>query len=390
MQREINLSLDSSDDTQESSLTNKADQNSLQLDSVHTGIRLVNEVSPSTDIVLTADEQEQVDKFSKTIDLYDTQAILNYGSTAQTHISQFSDKALAAVKTKDLGEVGNLLSEVVLELKNFDFEEKKGVLGFLKRSKDKALALKTRYDSAEKNIEKISATLDLHQRELMKDLFKLDEMYELNESYFKELSMYILAGKQFVETHAQEQLSQLESFAQQSKSPHDIQKLNDFHASLSRFEKKLHDLELTRMVSLQMAPQIRMIQASNSVMIEKIQSTIVNTIPLWKTQMSLALSVLHTAQAAQAQSEVTDLTNELLRKNAEQLKGATVATARSAERSIVDIETLRHSNEELISALSEVRDIQIEGQRKRSEASAELARIEQELKQSLIALVQQK
>lgn len=339
----------------------------------------------SMEIQLSPEEQTQIVEFAKKIDLHDTNSILQYGVGAQSQIANFSDKTLASVRTKDLGEVGNLLSGVVTELKNFDTEEDdKGIFGFFKRGANKALALKARYDKTETNIEAISSALNEHQIQLMKDVAKLDEMYELNESYFKELSMYILAGKKRLDEAYANELPALQNKAKESNLAQDAQAVNDFQASLTRFEKKIHDLELTRMVSLQMAPQIRMIQASDTVMIEKIQSTIVNTIPLWKTQMSLALAALHTGQAAKAQKEVTDFTNDLMKKNAEDLAMATVETARASERGIIDIETVRHTNEQLIGALNEVRDIQIEGHKKREEASKELLRLEAELKQNLL------
>ncbi len=344
-----------------------------------------NSKPKTMEIKLSPEEQAQVTSFAQTIDLHDTNSILQYGVGAQNQIAQFSDKTLASVRTKDLGEVGNLLSSVVTELKGFeDEEENKGILGFFKKAGNKALSLKTKYDHAEKNIDIISENLESHQLELMKDVARLDEMYQLNESYFKELSMYILAGKERLDQARNSELVSLQQRAQESGLAADAQAVNDFQSAITRFEKKVHDLELTRMVCLQMAPQIRMIQASDSVMIEKIQSTIVNTIPLWKTQMSLSLASLHTAQAAKSQAEVTEFTNKLLQKNAEDLHMATVETAKASERGIVDIETLRSTNEHLIAALSEVRDIQIEGHRQREQASGELLRLEAELKQGLL------
>ncbi len=341
------------------------------------------------EVQLTKEEQEQIDSFSKKIDLKDTNAILNYGVGAQKQIASFSDRTLENIKTKDLGEVGNLLSSVVNELRGFDKSEgEKGLFGFLKRGANKALDIKTKYDSTEHNVKTISKALNDHQVVLMKDVAKLDEMYELNESYFKELSMYILAGRKKLEESYNVELPQALAKAEQSGLPQDAQKVNDLQQAINRFEKKIHDLELTRMVSLQMAPQIRMIQASNSVMIEKIQSTIVNTIPLWKTQMSLALSATHTGQAAKAQKEVADFTNELLRKNADDLKMASVETARQSERGIVDIDTVKHINDQLISALVEVQDIQKQGHSQRQQASEELQKLEQELKQRLLDIAQ--
>lgn len=381
MDREINLTFGNEDNTDKP--TELQDQIELADNSLR------KDTPKSMEVQLSPEEQEQVLEFAKKIDLRDTNNILQYGVGAQSQIANFSDKTLASVRTKDLGEVGDLLSNVVTELKNFDTEEEdKGILGFFKRGTNKALALKTRYDKTETNIEAISAALNEHQIQLMKDVAKLDEMYEINESYFKELSMYILAGKKRLDEAYANELPVLQKKAADSNLAQDAQAVNDFQAALTRFEKKIHDLELTRMVSLQMAPQIRMIQASDSVMIEKIQSTIVNTIPLWKTQMSLALSALHTGQAAKAQKEVTDFTNELMKKNADDLAMATVETAKASERGVVDIETLQHTNEQLINALNEVRDIQIEGHKQRQQASAELMRLEGELKKSLLDIAQ--
>lgn len=377
MDREIKLSLDTP--SQDAVLLSQSSE--------------ISPVKPESEkpleITLSEDEQRQVEEFSKTINLRDTNAILQYGVGAQSQIAQFSDKTLASVRTKDLGEVGDLLTNVVTELKNFDAEEEnKGIFSIFKKGANKALALKTKYDKTESNIEVISRALNDHQVELMKDVAKLDEMYELNASYFKELSMYILAGKKRLEEIQTTELVELQNKAAQSQLAQDIQEANDLASAMNRFEKKIHDLELTRAVSLQMAPQIRMIQASDSVMIEKIQSTIVNTIPLWKTQMSLALAALHTGQAAQAQKEVADFTNQLLKKNADNLHMATVETARQAERGIIDVDTLRHTNEQLVAALTEVKEIQTQGRKTRQEASHELQRLEQELKQNLLNIAQ--
>lgn len=342
-----------------------------------------------TEIKLSADELEQVETFSKQIDLKDSNAVLNYGVGAQKQIAAFSDRTLESIRTKDLGEVGNLLSSVVNELKGFDLDEKEsGFFSFFKKNANKVLDIKTKYDLAEQNIRTISKSLNDHQITLMKDVAKLDEMYELNESYFKELSMYILAGRKKIDEVYQVDLPQALSQAQESGLAEDAQKANDLQQSITRFEKKIHDLELTRTLSLQMAPQIRMIQASNTVMIEKIQSTIVNTIPLWKTQMSLALASLHTGQAGKAQKEVTDFTNKLLQKNADDLKMATVEAAKQSERGIVDIETVKHINEQLISALVDVQEIQEQGRAQRQEASSELLKLEQDLRQHLLNIAQ--
>ena len=283
--------------------------------------------------------------------------------------------------------MGDLLSDVVSELKNFEIDEKeKGITAFFKKNTNKIMNLKNKYEKAETNVETISKVLENHQVQLLKDIANLDQMYDLNKNYYKEISMYILAGKQKLEEARNTELPALIEKASASNLPTDAQELSDFQSSIDRFDKKIHDLDLTRTVALQMAPQIRMIQASNTVMVEKIQSTIVNTIPLWKSQMVLALSAAHTGQAAKATKDVTNLTNELLKKNADNLKMATVETAREAERSVVDIETLKHTNEQLISALSEVRDIQIEGRAKRREAEREMVKLESDLKKSLIEI----
>ena len=309
---------------------------------------------------------------------------MQYGAGAQKKIADFSETALANVRSKDLGEIGELLSGVVYELKKFDEEEEKGFLGIFKKGGNKIAAMKSKYDKAEVNINKICDVLEEHQRQLWKDSAMLDKMYDLNKNYFKELSMYILAGKKKLERARTEELPGLMEKAKQSNLPEDAQEVNDFVAMCDRFEKKIHDLELTRMVSIQMAPQIRLVQSNDTLMSEKIQSTLVNTIPLWKSQMVLALGINHSTQAAQAQREVTNMTNELLRKNAEVLKMATVETAKEAERSIVDIDTLKQTNESLISTLDEVLRIQTEGREKRKEAEIELRRIEGDLRNRLL------
>lgn len=337
---------------------------------------------------LTPEEQKTVNDFAQKIDLSKSNLILQYGVGAQKKIADFSESALNNVKTKDLGEVGEMLSSVVTELKSFDVneEESGGFLGFFKKTSNKITAMKAKYDKAEVNVNKICNVLEQHQIQLLKDVAMLDKMYELNRTYFKELSMYILAGKKRLEKARSEELPALVQKSTQSGLAEDAQAVNDFVSVCDRFEKKIHDLELTRMISIQMAPQIRLVQNNDTIMAEKIQSTIVNTIPLWKSQMVLALGVTHSGQAARAQREVTDMTNELLRKNAETLKIATIETAKESERGIVDIETLRITNESLITTLDEVMRIQTEGHQKRKEAEVELNRIEVELKNKLLQL----
>lgn len=326
-----------------------------------------------------------VDQFVEKIEIKNSNSILQYGVGAQKKISDFSETALNNVKTKDLGEVGDMLSNVVLELKNFEeSEEKKGILGFLKKGKDKINQMKVKYDKVEDNINKMCNILEKHQIQLLKDIAMLDKMYEINKVYFKELSMYILAGKKKLQILEKDELPKLQEKAKRSGLPQDAQEVNDFIALCNRFEKKIHDLELTKMISLQMAPQIRLIQNNDSLMSEKIQSTIVNTIPLWKSQIVLALGVAHSTNAAKVQNEVTNMTNELLRKNAEILKTSTIETAKVAERGIVDIDTLRTTNESLISTLDEILNIQTEGRQKRREAELELKNIEDQLKNKLL------
>ena len=311
--------------------------------------------------------------------------ILQYGSAAQKKIADFSEQTLNSVRTKDLGEVGEMLSSVVTELKNFDVaEEEKGFLSIFKRTSNKITSMRAKYDKAEANIDKITTALEAHQVTLLKDIALLDQMYQLNQTYFKELSMYILAGKKKLAQVRDTELVQLMDKAKATGLPEDAQAANDLSGMCNRFEKKLHDLELTRMVSIQMGPQIRLVQGSDTLMTEKIQSTLVNTIPLWKSQMVLALGVNHSQQAAEAQRQVTDMTNALLKKNADTLKMATVATAKESERGIVDMETLRHTNESLISTLDEVLRIQDEGRQNRRAAEQELRKIEDELKTKLL------
>ena len=337
--------------------------------------------------VLTPEEKKMVADFAAKIDLRSSNAILQYGAGAQKKIADFSESALENVKTKDLGEVGDMLAGVVTELKSFDEEEEeKGIFGFFKKGGNKLANMKAKYDKAEVNVNRICDALEGHQIQLMKDIAMLDKMYELNTTYFKELSMYIAAGKKQLQDVATTELPELEAKAARSGLPEDAQAVNDLNALCNRFEKKIHDLELTRTISLQMAPQIRLVQSNDTVMSEKIQSTLVNTIPLWKSQMVLAIGVENSSRAAKAQREVTDMTNELLRKNAEKLKLATVETAKESERGIVDIETLKATNESLISTLDEVMKIQQEGKEKRRTAEAELNRIENELKQKLLEI----
>lgn len=339
---------------------------------------------------LSPQEQKMVDDFAAKIDLNNSKMILQYGAGAQKKIADFSETALNSVKTKDLGEVGELLTGVVTQLKDFqpnqEEEKERGIFGFLKKKTKDMDSLKTKYASAETNINKICKVLDENQRQLLKDVSMLDKMYELNKTYFKELSMYIAAGKQKLEKTRSTELPALMQQATRTNLPEDAQAVNDLNDMCARFEKKLHDLELTRMISIQMAPQIRLIQNNDILMSEKIQSTIVNTIPLWKSQMILALGVAHQEKAVKAQREVTNMTNELLRRNAETLKMSTIETAKEAERGIVDIETLKHTNESLISTLDEVLQIQADGRRKREEAQRELTQIENELKQKLLTL----
>ena len=338
------------------------------------------------DSMLTEEERQMVDSFAEQIDLTDSSLVLQYGAGTQKKMADFSESALENVKSKDLGEVGDLLSGVVTELKSFDEEEEKGFLGIFKKASNKIESMKAKYAKAEANVNEIVKVLEKHQVQLMKDTALLDKMYELNLTYFKELSMYILAGKKKLAEVRSTQLAELTAKAQASGLPEDAQAAKDLDSMCNRFEKKIHDLELTRMISIQTAPQIRLVQNNDTLMVEKIQSTIVNTIPLWKSQMVLALGVEHSTQAAEAQRQVTDMTNELLRKNAEKLKMATVETAKESERGIVDMETLKATNESLISTLDEVMNIQKEGRQRRQEAEAELRGMEQELKTKLLEI----
>ena len=336
--------------------------------------------------ILTDDERRTVDQFASQIDLTNSTMILQYGAGTQKKMADFSETAMENVKTKDLGEVGDLLSGVVKELRNFDEEEEKGFLGIFKKTSNKIQSMKAKYAKAETNINEICKVLENHQVLLLKDIAILDKMYELNLTYFKELTMYILAGKKKLQEVRSTKIQELVQKAQITGLAEDAQAARDLEAMCGRFEKKIHDLELTRTISLQTAPQIRLVQGNDTLMVEKIQSTIVNTIPLWKSQMVLALGVEHSAQAAAAQREVTDMTNELLRKNAEKLKMATIDTAKESERGIVDMETLKATNESLISTLDEVMKIQQEGRQKRREAEQEMLRLENELKGKLLQL----
>lgn len=342
------------------------------------------------DNVLSLEEQKIVDDFAQQIDLEDSATILQYGAGTQKKMADFSETALEKVKSKDLGEVGDLLTGVVTELKGFDTTEEKGLFGFFKKGKNKIEALKARYAKVETNVESICKVLENHQVQLLKDIAVLDKMYDANLTYFKELTMYILAGKKKLAQINAGQLAEMTQKAKVSGLPEDVQAAKDLESKCQRFEKKLYDLELTRTISIQTAPQIRMVQGNDTMMVEKIQSTLVNTIPLWKSQMVLALGVAHSGEAVKAQREVTDMTNELLRKNAETLKMATVDTARETERGIVDIETLQHTNETLISTLDEVMTIQQEGRQKRAEAETELRKMEDELKSKLLEVVENK
>lgn len=337
--------------------------------------------------ILSPGEQEQVEAFVKQIDVTNSQLVLQYGASAQKKIADFSEAALGNVRSKDLGEIGNDLASVVTELKSIDEEEEeKGFLGFFKKNANKLANMKAKYAKAEENVDRICKVLEGHQIQLLKDAAMLDQMYELNLTYYKELSMYILAGKEKLEQVRTKELPELLARAELSGLPEDTQKAKDLAELCNRFEKKVYDLELTRTVAMQMAPQIRMIQSNDTAMSEKIQSTLVNTIPLWKSQMVLAIGVEHSAQAAKAQREVSDMTNALLKKNAETLKMATVETAKESERGIVDIETLKQTNETLISTLDEVMRIQEDGRTKRREAEIELVQIEDAMRKKLLEM----
>ena len=345
------------------------------------------QAEPATveDTVLTPEEQKVVDDFAQKIDITNSTLVLQYGSGAQKKIANFSDTALENVRTKDLGEIGQELSDLIVELKGFETEEEdKGFFGFFKKNANKLQAMKAKYDKAEVNVDRICETLENHQIQLLKDIAMLDKMYEMNLDYHKELSRYILAGTKRLQQVRDTDLAAAVAKAKRTGLAEDAQAANDLASMCDSFEKKLHDLELTRMVSVQMSPQIRLLQNNDKLMAEKIQSTIVNTIPLWKSQMVLALGVEHSAQAMKAQRAVTDMTNELLRKNAETLKMSTIETAKETERGIVDMETLRVTNQSLIATLDEVVKIQEEGRQKRRAAEQELGKLEGELKQKLL------
>ena len=336
--------------------------------------------------VLTPEEQKMVNDFAAKIDIENTNQILQYGAGTQKKMADFSDTALENVKTQDLGEIGELISNVVGELKDFDVQEEGKFFGFFRKQTSKIENLKNKYDKAQANVEKITDSLQQHQVRLMKDSAMLDKMYEQNLNYFKELTMYILAGKKKLEETRTGKLAEMKNKAALSGLPEDAQAARDLDEKCSRFEKKLHDLELTRTIAMQTAPQIRLIQNNDTVMVEKIQTTIVNTIPLWKSQMVLALGIAHSAEAAQAQRQVTDITNELLRKNAETLHMATIETAKESERGIVDLETLQKTNADLIQTLDDVMRIQMEGRQKRQAAEMEMHRMEEELKRKLLEI----
>lgn len=336
--------------------------------------------------VLTPEEQKMVNDFATKIDIENTNQILQYGAGTQKKMADFSDTALENVKTQDLGEIGELISNVVGELKDFDVQEEGKFFGFFRKQTSKIENLKNKYDKAQVNVEKITDSLQQHQVRLMKDSAMLDKMYEQNLNYFKELTMYILAGKKKLEETRNGKLAEMKNKAALSGLPEDAQAARDLDEKCSRFEKKLHDLELTRTIAMQTAPQIRLIQNNDTVMVEKIQTTIVNTIPLWKSQMVLALGIAHSAEAAQAQRQVTDITNELLRKNAETLHMATVETVKESERGIVDLETLQKTNADLIQTLDDVMRIQMEGRQKRQAAEMEMHRMEEELKRKLLEI----
>ena len=336
--------------------------------------------------MLSEAERKMVDDFAQKIDVTDSNLVLQYGAAAQKNIASFSESALSNVRTKDLGQVGDALSQLVGELKTFGQPEKKGLAGLFQKKRNELEVMKASYAKAESNVDRIVKVLENHQVTLMKDIAMFDQMYELNTKYYKELTMYIIAGKKRLEYLRANDLVQLREKAAQSGAQEDAQACNDFANLLDRFEKKLHDLELTRMISVQMGPQTRLLQNNDTQMLEKIQSSLVNTIPLWKSQMVLALGLEHGRQATAAQTAVTNMTNDLLRQNADMLKMGTIETAKEAERSVVDIQTLQHTNEQLISTLDEVMKIQTEGAQKRREAEAELGRIEGELKQKLLEI----
>lgn len=348
---------------------------------------LAKQAEKVSENALSPEEVKQAEEFAGKIDLANSEAILSYGAGTQKKMADFSEKTLDSVRTKDMGEVGGMITDLIVQLKNFDVDsEEKGLKGLFRKGRNKAEVLKTNYAKVETNVEVISGELEKHQQTLLKDIAMLDQMYDLNLNYFKELSMYILAGKKKLEEVREGQLKDLQEKAQKSGLPEDAQAAKDLAAQCERFEKKLYDLELTRTIALQTAPQIRMVQSSDTMMAEKIQTTLVNTIPLWKSQMVIALGVEHSNQAAAAQRAVSEMTNELLKKNAEKLKMSAVESAKESERGIVDIETLKATNEQLISTLDEVAAIQKEGRQKRQAAEAELTGIEDELKKKLLEM----
>ena len=369
------LTLEPNADQQQAQAAQQAAQAQREANAVKIDESMLNEA-----------ERKMVDDFAQKIDITDSNLVLQYGAAAQKNIASFSESALSNVKTKDLGQVGDALSQLVGELKTFGQPEKKGLAGLFQKKRSELEAMKASYAKAESNVDRIVKVLEEHQVTLMKDIAMFDQMYELNTKYYKELTMYIIAGKKRLEYLRSNDLVQLREKAAQSGTQEDAQACNDFANLLDRFEKKLHDLELTRMISVQMGPQTRLLQNNDTQMLEKIQSSLVNTIPLWKSQMVLALGLEHSRQATAAQSAVTNMTNDLLRQNADMLKMGTIETAKEAERSVVDIQTLQHTNEQLISTLDEVMKIQTEGAQKRREAEAELGRIEGELKQKLLEI----
>ena len=369
------LTLEPNADQQQAQAAQQAAQAQREANAVKIDESMLNEA-----------ERKMVDDFAQKIDITDSNLVLQYGAAAQKNIASFSESALSNVKTKDLGQVGDALSQLVGELKTFGQPEKKGLAGLFQKKRSELEAMKASYAKAESNVDRIVKVLEEHQVTLMKDIAMFDQMYELNTKYYKELTMYIIAGKKRLEYLRSNDLVQLREKAAQSGTQEDAQACNDFANLLDRFEKKLHDLELTRMISVQMGPQTRLLQNNDTQMIEKFQSSLVNTIPLWKSQMVLALGLEHSRQATAAQTAVTNMTTDLLRQNADMLKMGTIETAREAERSVVDIQTLQHTNEQLISTLDEVMKIQTEGAQKRREAEAELGRIEGELKQKLLEI----
>ena len=369
------LTLEPNADQQQAQAAQQAAQAQREANAVKIDESMLNEA-----------ERKMVDDFAQKIDVTDSNLVLQYGAAAQKNIASFSENALSNVRTKDLGQVGDALSQLVGELKTFGQPEKKGLAGLFQKKRSELEAMKASYAKAESNVDRIVKVLEEHQVTLMKDIAMFDQMYELNTKYYKELTMYIIAGKKRLEYLRSNDLVQLREKAAQSGTQEDAQACNDFANLLDRFEKKLHDLELTRMISVQMGPQTRLLQNNDTQMLEKIQSSLVNTIPLWKSQMVLALGLEHGRQATAAQTAVTNMTNDLLRQNADMLKMGTIETAKEAERSVVDIQTLQHTNEQLISTLDEVMKIQTEGAQKRREAEAELGRIEGELKQKLLEI----